>query len=144
MALENTTYLKARLQVLYAWQLLLRVWAAVLGGRRKKETPLAWSFERAVTRNTTLTILFIPFSDTAPRKKTYHCTMPLTSDMQALRDYVMADSGAQRPAESTRRLLVTHSNLKAKFMEIRLDMHVSLTALLPDHSPPARSLTPSV
>ena len=42
----------------------------------------------------------------------------------ALRSYVLADSGAQNQAETTVRLVVTHSNLQAKFMDIRLDLHV--------------------
>lgn len=49
----------------------------------------------------------------------------LPPDMQMLRDYVTARSGAQNQAESTVRLQVTHSNLQATFMEIRLDRHVS-------------------
>jgi tubulin-specific chaperone B len=53
--------------------------------------------------------------------------MALNADLQALRDYVTAETGAQNQAESTVRLLVTHSNLKAKFMEIRLDLHVSIS-----------------
>lgn len=51
----------------------------------------------------------------------------LNNDLRALREYVTA-AGSQNQAESTVRLLVTHSNLKAKFMEIRLDMHVSFGA----------------
>lgn len=47
----------------------------------------------------------------------------LNRDLAALREYVTAPGG-QNQADSTVRLLVTHSNLKAKFMEIRLDMHV--------------------
>lgn len=42
----------------------------------------------------------------------------------ALREYVLADTGAQNQADSTVRLLVSHSNLQAKFMDIRLDLHV--------------------
>jgi len=38
---------------------------------------------------------------------------------------VLADTGAQNQAESTVRLVITHSNLQAKFMDIRLDLHVS-------------------
>ena len=51
--------------------------------------------------------------------------MAVNTDLQALRNYVLADTGAQNQAESTVRLMVTHSNLKANFMEIRLDLHVS-------------------
>ncbi len=43
---------------------------------------------------------------------------------EALRAYVLADTGAQNQAESTVRLVVTHSNLQASFMDIRLDLHV--------------------
>ena len=50
-------------------------------------------------------------------------TMP-SAEMQALRDYVTYDSGSLNQAESTVLLEVTHSNLKAKFMQIRLDKHV--------------------
>ena len=47
------------------------------------------------------------------------------ADIQQLKDYVAAnDAGGQKQAESTVRLHVTHSNLKAKFIEIRLDLHV--------------------
>lgn len=48
----------------------------------------------------------------------------LNSDLRTLREYVTAP-GSQNQADDTVRLLVTHSNLKAKFMEIRLDLHVS-------------------
>ena len=47
------------------------------------------------------------------------------ADIQQLKDYVAANAaGGQKQAESTVRLHVTHSNLKAKFIEIRLDLHV--------------------
>ena len=49
----------------------------------------------------------------------------MTSDMEALRNYVTYDSGTLNQAESTVLLNVTHSNLKANFMQIRLDKHVS-------------------
>jgi tubulin-folding cofactor B len=52
----------------------------------------------------------------------------MASDLQALRNYVTAE-GSQNQAESTVRLVVTHSNLKATFMEIRLDRHVSCAAV---------------
>ena len=55
------------------------------------------------------------------------------ADVQQLKDYVAAnDAGGQKQAESTVRLHVTHSNLKAKFIEIRLDLHVrhSLASVL--------------
>ena len=46
------------------------------------------------------------------------------ADIQSLKDYVKGPS-SQNQADSTVRLQVTHSNLKANFMEIRLDLHVS-------------------
>lgn len=52
------------------------------------------------------------------------------ADIQQLKDYVAgADAGGQRQAESTVRIHVTHSNLKAKFVEIRLDMHMSVASV---------------
>lgn len=63
----------------------------------------------------------------------------LNEDLQALRDYVMADTGAQNQAESTVRLLVTHSNLQASFMEIRLDKHVCCIHVYPDDGNLGRS-----
>jgi tubulin-folding cofactor B len=51
----------------------------------------------------------------------------MTPDMQTLRDYVTHDSGIQNQHESTVLLELTHSNLKAKFMQVRLDKHVSST-----------------
>lgn len=46
-------------------------------------------------------------------------------DIQALKDYVAAPGNfGQNQAESTVRLHVTHSNLKAEFIELRLDLHV--------------------
>ena len=53
-------------------------------------------------------------------------------DIQALKDYVKGPS-SQNQADSTVRLQVTHSNLKAHFMEIRLDLHVSVSTHL--HTP---------
>lgn len=49
--------------------------------------------------------------------------------MQALRDYVTAPQTSLNQAESTVRLNVTHSNLQAKFMEIRLDLHMTVEAV---------------
>lgn len=47
------------------------------------------------------------------------------ADVQQLKDYVRAsDGGMQNQAASTVRLHVVHSNLKAKFVEVRLDRHV--------------------
>ncbi|PRW56915.1 tubulin folding cofactor B [Chlorella sorokiniana] len=54
---------------------------------------------------------------------------PLNADMEALRAYVLADTGAQTQAESTVRLVVTHSNLQASFMDIRLDLHMTIDAV---------------
>lgn len=45
-----------------------------------------------------------------------------------LREYVTADTGAQLKAESTVLLTVTHSNLRAVFMELRFDLHVRARA----------------
>ncbi|KAI3438068.1 hypothetical protein D9Q98_000511 [Chlorella vulgaris] len=53
----------------------------------------------------------------------------INSDLAALRNYVLADTGAQSQAESTVRLVITHSNLRASFMDIRLDMHMTVDAL---------------
>ena len=53
-------------------------------------------------------------------------TRQLNPDLQNLKDYVTADTGAQRQGDSTVRIMVTHSNLAAKFLEIRLDKHVRL------------------
>lgn len=50
----------------------------------------------------------------------------MTSDMEALRNYVTYDSGSLNQAESTVLLEVTHSNLKAQFMQIRLDKHMTI------------------
>jgi tubulin-folding cofactor B len=48
-------------------------------------------------------------------------------DMGSLRDYVTGQSRMQQAAESTVLLHITHNHLKAKFPEIRLDMHVRAT-----------------
>ena len=55
----------------------------------------------------------------------------MAADMQALRAYVTApSSGIQnRDSESTVLLHVTHSNLKAVFMELRFDMHITIGSL---------------
>lgn len=52
----------------------------------------------------------------------------MNSDIQALRNYVMGPS-SQNQSESTVRLSLTHSNLKAKFMEVRLDLHLSIDSV---------------
>lgn len=51
------------------------------------------------------------------------------ADIQALKDYVKGPS-SQSQADSTVRLQITHSNLKAHFLEVRLDLQVR-------NSPPA-------
>ena len=51
-------------------------------------------------------------------------------DIEALKNYVSAPGNfGQNQAESTVRLHVTHNNLKAEFIELRLDLHVSLSCL---------------
>ena len=47
-------------------------------------------------------------------------------ELAALRAYVTAPGHMQAQAESTVRLVVSHSNLKIQFLEIRLDRHVRL------------------
>merc|ERR1712078_634350 len=47
----------------------------------------------------------------------------------AMRAYVMGDSGLNQH-ESTVRIHVSHSNLKAKFMEIRLDKHMTIQEVM--------------
>lgn len=46
-------------------------------------------------------------------------------DLLNLREYVTADTGSLNKADSTVLLMVTHSNLQARFMEIRFDRYVS-------------------
>lgn len=46
------------------------------------------------------------------------------SDFEALKEYVSNPYCSQKQSESTVRLHVSHSNLKATFKEIRLDKHV--------------------
>jgi hypothetical protein len=48
----------------------------------------------------------------------------MSAALADLRSYVTADTGAQNRAESTVLLSVTHSNLRAVFMELRFDLHV--------------------
>ena len=48
----------------------------------------------------------------------------MSADLKALRDYVTYDTGSLNKAETTVLLNVTHSNLKAMFMELRFDLHV--------------------
>ena len=49
----------------------------------------------------------------------------MNESLKALREYVTAP-GSQNQADTTVRMLVKHSSLKARFMEIRLDKHVRL------------------
>ncbi len=52
-------------------------------------------------------------------------TMLTRADIQALKDYVAGPGNfGQNQAETTVRLHVTHSNLKAEFIELRMDLHV--------------------
>mmetsp|Transcript_14739 Transcript_14739/g.44518 ORF Transcript_14739/g.44518 Transcript_14739/m.44518 type:complete len:279 (+) Transcript_14739:360-1196(+) len=52
------------------------------------------------------------------------------ADIQALKAYVQAsDGGMQNRDASTVLLQVSHSNLAARFMEIRLDQHITVEAL---------------
>ena len=46
------------------------------------------------------------------------------TELSALRDYVTHDSCSLNKADSTLLLMVTHSNLQARFMEIRFDRYV--------------------
>lgn len=51
-------------------------------------------------------------------------------DVEALKAYVQGpDTGFANKADSTVLLSLTHSNLKARFMEIRLDKHMTIEAL---------------
>jgi hypothetical protein len=52
----------------------------------------------------------------------------MSADLKALREYVLADTGAQQRADSTVLLSVSHSNLRTHFMELRFDLHVRLLA----------------
>merc|ERR1711988_1951109 len=47
----------------------------------------------------------------------------------AMREYVMGEMGTSQ-AESTVRIHVSHQNLKAKFMELRLDKHMTIQELM--------------
>lgn len=59
------------------------------------------------------------------------------ADIQQLKDYVAGPaSGIQNRVDSTVLLQVSHSNLSARFMEIRLDMHVRLQSVF---TPPPSS-----
>ena len=53
-------------------------------------------------------------------------TRSLDQGGEGIRDYVLWESGGQAKGVSTVLLHVTHSNLKARFMELRLDRHMSI------------------
>lgn len=69
-------------------------------------------------------VLSCPPSRSGIRGRPTHFLVRMSVPQEALRAYVLADTGAQNQAESTVRLVVTHSNLQASFMDIRLDLHV--------------------
>lgn len=48
------------------------------------------------------------------------------NDIGSLREYVTGQSRMQQAADSTVLLHITHNHLKARFPEIRLDLHVSI------------------
>ena len=50
----------------------------------------------------------------------------MSADLEALRDYVSYESGGQARSASTVLLHCTHSNLKARMFEIRLDRHMTI------------------
>ena len=50
----------------------------------------------------------------------------MASDLEALRGYVTYESGGQARSTSTVLLHCTHSNLKARLFEIRLDRHMTV------------------
>lgn len=50
----------------------------------------------------------------------------MSSDLQMLKEYVQWDSGSLNRSESTVLLHITHSNLKARMFEIRLDKHMTI------------------
>eukprot|EP00735_Rhodelphis_limneticus_P008307 TRINITY_DN2120_c0_g1::TRINITY_DN2120_c0_g1_i1::g.12914::m.12914 TRINITY_DN2120_c0_g1::TRINITY_DN2120_c0_g1_i1::g.12914 ORF type:complete len:303 (+),score=39.36,sp/Q67Z52/TBCB_ARATH/45.53/3e-74,Ubiquitin_2/PF14560.1/3.1e-30,CAP_GLY/PF01302.20/6.9e-23,ubiquitin/PF00240.18/0.0058 TRINITY_DN2120_c0_g1_i1:87-911(+) len=54
--------------------------------------------------------------------------LPVNQDLAALKAYVQGPT-SQNQAESTVRLHVTHSNLKASFLEIRLDKHLTIESV---------------
>jgi len=53
----------------------------------------------------------------------------MASDMQNLRDWVTHDSGAQSKGATTVLMHVTHSNLKARIFELRLDRHMTVETI---------------
>ena len=53
----------------------------------------------------------------------------MSQDLQNLRDYVTYESGGQARGATTVLLHVTHSNLKARMFEIRLDRHMTVETI---------------
>lgn len=53
----------------------------------------------------------------------------MSAQLAALREYVVADTGVQNKADSTVLMMVTHSNLKANFMELRFDRYMTVDKL---------------
>jgi len=53
----------------------------------------------------------------------------MSADLNALRNYVTADTGGQARGETTVLLHVTHSNLNARLFEIRLDRHMTIETI---------------
>lgn len=56
-------------------------------------------------------------------------------DLGSLREYVTGQSRMQQAADSTVLLHIAHNHLKARFPEIRLDLHVSRAHATPWHMP---------
>jgi len=62
----------------------------------------------------------------------YQCVVAapnLSESLTALRDWVTYDSGGQSRGTSTVLLHVTHSNLKARMFELRLDRHMTIESV---------------
>jgi len=53
----------------------------------------------------------------------------MSQDLNALRNWVTAESGGQARGETTVLLHCTHSNLKARLFEIRLDRHMTIETI---------------
>ena len=62
----------------------------------------------------------------APSRARQGTSIEMSADLAALRAYVTADTGSQRRASTTLRLRVSHSNLRASFLEIRFDAHATI------------------
>ena len=50
----------------------------------------------------------------------------MSAGLSAMKEWVQWDSGLQNKGASTVLLHLTHSNLNARFMEIRLDRHMTI------------------